>query len=332
MIGKENMELKQPDQLLDGQFKVIVDFQKSNDEETGKFLGFIEGFAGTTDLDREFDIIEDSAFKDGAKQLRASPAVFFNHQHQELPVGKLVKTKHIAGEGLYVKVGISKNQPNLWTAIDEGIINKFSVYGRFGDIEWTERAIKGEKRMVRKIKSAEFYEVSIVGMPANIKASFVQTIQKYFDLSTKPADSPETQKVEKNMELDNTTESTEEVEEIETDPAVIEETGNPEIEAIQKNVAGLTVAVAGMIESQKAFIESQAEVQKTQGTTVRKTATRKEPAADPPKFMSAIEWEIYEMEELAKLLRDPDAVRIDLYGTLSKQSAKGDSGLMGVSR
>ena len=139
--------------------------------------------------------------------------------------------------------------------------------------------------------------------------------------------------VEKKME-DETIEATEEVEEVETDPVITEEeTGNPEIGEIQKNVAGLTVAVAGMIESQKAFIDAQAEMQKAnQGTTVRKTATRKEPAADPPKFMSATEWEIYEMEELAKLLRDPDAVRIDLYGTLSKQTAKGDSGLMGISR
>jgi len=328
----EQKDLLDNNLAVNGKFEIVVDFQKTADEETGKFLGFVEGYAATSDLDREFDVIEDEVFKSGAKQLRQSPAVFFNHKHMELPVGKLVKTAHVKGEGLYVKVGISKNEPNLWTAIDEGIINKFSVYGRFGDVEWTERAVKGKKRMVRKIKEAEFYEVSIVGMPANLKASFVQTIQKYFDLSTKPADSPETE-VEKNMgKDDNTTETTEE--EVEQDPVITEEeTGNSEIEAIQKDVAGLTDAVSGMIESQKVFIEAQAEMQKAnQGTTVRKTATRKEPAADPQKFMSASEYEIYEMEELAKLLRDPDAVRIDLYGTLGKQSAKGDSGLMGISR
>ena len=81
----EKKDLLDNNLTVNGKFEVIVDFQKTADGETGKFLGFIEGYAATPDLDRELDIIEDSAFKDGAKQLRASPAVFFNHKHMELP-------------------------------------------------------------------------------------------------------------------------------------------------------------------------------------------------------------------------------------------------------
>lgn len=309
-----------------GTFKAVFDFKKTADEdETGKFLGFIEGFASTDGLDRELDIMTSDALKMGAKQLAKTDPVFFNHRAHELPVGKLMISKFRVDPGaIFVKVGVSKNFPNLWQSIEEGSLTKFSIMGRFGEIEWEDRTIKGKKKSVRLIKTVDLFELSIVGVPANMGASFSQIVAKYFDLSSL-GDSPTT-KVEKTMvEAETETESTEVVDEIEIEDPV-DTSSSESLEKLQNDVAGLTEAVVKMVEVQKAMLVAQA--QPKPGTTVRKTEVRSDPAPAEDEFKTTREYEIYEIEKFANLLLDPDAVLMDLYGTLVKKPAAGHTGLL----
>jgi len=142
----------------------------------GRERFFLEGYAATSDLDRQDEIITISALKQGAKDLLANHAVFYEHKSDEHPIGKIVKTEVIEGEEgqsdkLYIKVYISETAETIRTLIKEGILDKFSIGGKVlkAETEFDE----GSQKEVLKIYSMELYEVSVVGLPANVKAEAI---------------------------------------------------------------------------------------------------------------------------------------------------------------
>lgn len=127
----------------------------------------ITGFATTSDVDREFDVISEDAIKGAAEDLLQNPTVFYEHKHSEYPIGKVIDTKIMGGK-LLVKVEISKTADQVWTLIQEGILRCFSIGGRFLDFKTIHD--KDLNKDIRLITKLELFEVSVVGLPANASA------------------------------------------------------------------------------------------------------------------------------------------------------------------
>ena len=133
-------EMETSDRKLHFTFMVPHTSVKAADPND-KFLGYITGFAATNHLDRSEDIITEEALLEGSKSLAENTTVFLNHDwnsYTYLPIGKIMESKYIQSDGtagIMIKVGISKTAPNIWTLIEEGILNRFSVGGYITDYE-----------------------------------------------------------------------------------------------------------------------------------------------------------------------------------------------------
>jgi hypothetical protein len=148
----------------------------------------IRGYAATNDLDRQGDVITFSAMKAAAEDLKTNSAVFYEHKHDQPPIGKVLDAG-VDDNGLWVEVMVSKTKPDIWQLIQEGILSKFSIGGK----------VKTSKKEMDKTSGKEFnlitgmdlFEVSIVGLPANPQATFsasksiVQSIQKAYERKEK---------------------------------------------------------------------------------------------------------------------------------------------------
>lgn len=136
----------------------------------GKF--YLEGYACTTDLDRQDEIILKTALEKALEDVRQNQTVFYEHKSTEYPIGKIVDSKIIDEDGsskLYVKVYISKTAETVRTLIEEGILNKFSIGGKV--LKFRKASMEGKE--ITEIQDMELYEVSVVGLPANIKAEAI---------------------------------------------------------------------------------------------------------------------------------------------------------------
>lgn len=167
-------------------FKVeapFVNFYKSKEETEDLYLGYVEGFATTSDRDRFDDIISEGALRKSAKQLKAVGTVFLNHKYHDPPVGIVLDSrfrtdKETETKGIFVKAGISKTATNIWTLIQEGILKSFSIGGRMRKTEFDE------EQDARIVKEMDLYEVSIVGMPANPHATFDYVAKSFIEKET----------------------------------------------------------------------------------------------------------------------------------------------------
>lgn len=151
---------------------------KAAESEEDKFLGTIEGFAATNDIDRHEEIITSDVLKTGAKSLAENTSVFLNHKWHSLPIGKVLESKFVQSEGkagIFVKVGISKAVPTVFQLVKDGSLNKFSVGGMLTDFEVDEETDIGQ------ITGFDIFEVSVVGIPANPAASFGTALRKTFN-------------------------------------------------------------------------------------------------------------------------------------------------------
>lgn len=177
-------------------------------EDKSKWLGTISGYASTNDLDRHGDIIIGDVLKKGEKALAENTTVFFNHEHKEKPIGKVLNTEFRQNgdfSGLYIDVGISKTANEIWTLIEEGVLNRFSIGMFVKDYDVKET----EDDAVFLITDAEIVEVSVVGLPANPNASiesFGKMLYKAFE--------PIKEERLKNMNEDLKTEFEEKISEV----------------------------------------------------------------------------------------------------------------------
>lgn len=305
MSRKAGSDMKREDIFrLKGTFDGST-IEKSVSDSDDKFLGYVEGYASTSFPDRENDIINGKALKDAEKDLLKHNKVFFNHQHEGIPVGLVLKSEyHALKEGLFVKVGIT--DPVIWDAINKGLLDNYSVFGAFGDAEMLD-GTSDSKRKKRMIKQVNFYEVSIVGMPANPDAHFTAIIQKYF------GNIGETKMPEKDE-----IKTPDPVPAAPVVPAVTEEMVNKKIgelgEQFTKQMNDLTGVIKAAVTPpvvEKA--PEPAPVIKALPITERTTTPNLSP--NSPKYTSWRQVEDDQLIAFAKLLERPEELHVDLYGS-----------------
>jgi len=148
----------------------------------------IRGYAATNDLDRQGDVISLSAMQSAAEDLKANSAVFYEHKHDQPPIGKVLNAG-VDDNGLWVEVMVSKTKPDIWQLIQEGILSKFSIGGK---VKTSKKEFdKQTGKEFNLITNMDLFEVSIVGMPANPQATFstsksiMQSIQKAYERKEK---------------------------------------------------------------------------------------------------------------------------------------------------
>lgn len=122
---------------------------------------FVEGYASTNDVDRDYEIIPSSAVD--LENFKKNPIILYQHNRQE-PIGKAVSIER-KDDGIWLKVLISKTADKVRQMIKEGILTTFSCGFRIKDYE-----IKEDGLLL--YKDIEFTETSIVSVPCNTEARF----------------------------------------------------------------------------------------------------------------------------------------------------------------
>ena len=120
------------------------------------------GYASTFDVDSGNDQITKDALLGAKDDFVNYSTVLFNHDSNR-PIGKVIDTE-VDDIGLLIKVALSKTEKEIWTKVKEGVISKWSISGRI--IE--EEPIADGK--IYQINKINFFEVSLVSVPANNEA------------------------------------------------------------------------------------------------------------------------------------------------------------------
>jgi HK97 family phage prohead protease len=172
---------KKPDVRLEGRLKAY----KSGDKTL-----VIEGFANKAVVDRGNDLIDPGAWtKDGGlDSFMKNPTILFDHGMDPnvggLPIGKAVEVT-AKDDGLFIRAKISqaKDPPIsvIRTLIEEQNLRAFSVGFNPGEMEPNDKG-------VNVIKSAELFEVSVVGIPMNQESLFTMESKNGKKLMTKSID------------------------------------------------------------------------------------------------------------------------------------------------
>jgi len=133
-------------------------------EENGEF--HIVGYAATSDLDLQGDIITEEALQGSSLDLLQNSTVLLNHD-LKLPIGKVTKVQ-FDQHGLLIDALISQTEPEIIQKIKEGVLNKFSIRGQV--LERERKFMPELERTVNVILRMTLVEVSLVSVPANPEA------------------------------------------------------------------------------------------------------------------------------------------------------------------
>ncbi|MHA1833201.1 MAG: HK97 family phage prohead protease [Candidatus Baldrarchaeia archaeon] len=228
----------------------------------------IRGYASVGDvLDRQNEIITLGALVKAREDLLENNTIFYEHKHSELPIGKTIAVD-LDEKGLLITVEISKAPfvDSIWTLIQEGILNSFSIGGRV--LESEEKRDKSGN-LFNEITTIELFETSVVGLPANPAAKF-ELISKSFNMAI----TEEMKKREVSNKMAKET-KIEEKSEVETKEVVKAE----EVSEATKETEGAEVELekAEPISEEKT---EEKEVEKSEDTPVEKDEEVKEPAAE----------------------------------------------------
>ena len=224
-------------ELIEAQksFRFYVDITKSEGDIDKDF--YVEGYAATTDLDRQGDIIVQEALKEAAKDLvNINHTVFYNHEYDlQNAVGRIVNAS-VDDIGLKVRIYVSSLAKELRIKIKEGIITKFSIGGRVlkaSEISRDEAISHGlvtedvPFERITIIEKLELFEVSFVGVPANPQAqvvgSFVKALEKALKGGGETVKDKKLEKTNEEEKVEKTSEEEKEVEKTEEKTENIEE-------------------------------------------------------------------------------------------------------------
>jgi HK97 family phage prohead protease len=117
--------------------------ENRNEDNTkeNEYIGFIEGYAATTDVDLHGDKLTPEAIENMAEQINNNPKLRiapYNHDITQ-PMGYItdfrVDTKG-SWKGLHIKVGVYKSRPDLWKKVLSGDIKGFSYGARIREMEY----------------------------------------------------------------------------------------------------------------------------------------------------------------------------------------------------
>ncbi len=159
-----------------------MEIEKSYESEDGKRI--VEGWASTTEVDSEGLRMTRTAIQDMVKEFRIMRTVLHNHQPNE-EIGVILVTEErkksddpeIWGCWVKVKISNSKDVNDIWTKIDEKILNGFSIRGKCD----VKRVFEGEKviQEAQSFKGAELSVVSVRALrPATIEQVYVEKMQR----------------------------------------------------------------------------------------------------------------------------------------------------------
>jgi HK97 family phage prohead protease/HK97 family phage major capsid protein len=176
----------------------------------------IEGYASTTDIDRQGDVVPVSVWEKGIQNYLKNPVILAYHDHSE-PVGRMVEHR-IDGKGLWIKARISWAASEVFNLVKDGVLTAFSIGFRIVDAEYNSAA------ELFVVKELELHEISVVSVPANQNTLF--SLSKAFDTaeefkSFKMQFAPNS---ESAKGLESSTEASSEVKkEMEMDPKQLEQ-------------------------------------------------------------------------------------------------------------
>ena len=143
-------------------------------EEQG--LPTVTGYASSTALDLQGDVITEEALKQVAEEITKDPynKVFLNHNINDIPIGKIVEAKVVDGK-LWVKIVLNKAHEKfeqVYNSLKGGFLNAFSI------------GYQVLERLGNKITKLRILEVSLVSIPANPEA-IVEEVKQFDVILTK---------------------------------------------------------------------------------------------------------------------------------------------------
>jgi len=163
-------------------FTIIKSFSKANihksEDENSQWLGKVKMVIATTHPDRQGDYISKGFIRKIRDDLKQNTTAFYNHLTQnrsDLPIGKTLASQLVdledGHQGVEIEIGISKTAPDIWTLVQEGVLNKGSIGGDIYDLEYDDH------KDLFKLNDGVVYEPSIVGIPANPQAEIGQVLK-----------------------------------------------------------------------------------------------------------------------------------------------------------
>lgn len=222
-------------------------------ENTEKNTITIEGWANTTDKDRQGDIILEEAWtKGGLNNYMMNPIVLFQH-NPEKPIGELIDYS-VNNKGLHVIAEISSAAQEVYTLIKDGVLKAFSVGFR------VEEATYEKDDDTFYVSNLEMYELSVVSIPANAQSIF--SVRKGFEndrdyetfkneFTTQPEKVEITQAQTPDIDLDKSLEDNQVVEPVTKEKKIVEDKTFTEEELKAAQVKAVEDALAA-IEAKKA--------------------------------------------------------------------------------
>lgn len=139
-----------------------------SEPETEEKGFFVEGYATTSDIDRENERIDASIHQKIAKQLLNKP-LLLGHD-QEKVIGVIKETRALK-EKTWIRAFITSIEKDTITKIKEGLYRFFSI-----GFQSVKEKVKG----VWTIKDIDVFEVSLVPVPANPQAALLNWYEKNF--------------------------------------------------------------------------------------------------------------------------------------------------------
>ncbi len=124
----------------------------------------VTGYASTTDVDRQGDVVQADAWKAGMSSYLKNPVILAYHDHNK-PVGRMIEHK-VDTKGLWIKARISTAAQDVFNLVKDGVLTAFSIGFRVQDAEYDDT------NEVFVIKQLELHEISVVSVPANQNTIF----------------------------------------------------------------------------------------------------------------------------------------------------------------
>lgn len=285
-------------------------------EDDPIFLGYISGWAATNEKDRYGDVITEIALQKGARQLLKVGTVFADHNYSireaiaRVTESSFKRTQNKSG--IWVKVGITKTEPELWVKMQEGIIDSFSIGGVFNEVEYDEDL------KVSKVKDLDLWELSIVGVPANPTAtveSLDNLAMKFIKSLNQKKASEELKKEEKKMTNEDNKEVPEwknELLKLEKQIASLKDLQESKTDDKDKAIIQLTDSVSVLAKTVQPLLEAE---KRKKDLAERQSVLEKE-AKDKFESMTDKQKETYEMRRIIETLQDPTVDEVLILGNL----------------
>lgn len=126
----------------------------------------IEGFANTSTKDRVGDVVLPAAFEQSLPTYMSNPVLLENHNWDR--VAGVTLSAEVRETGLFIRARVSDTRADLKTQIREGCLRTFSIGYNELDADFDDST------KTKIVKNLELLEISIVSVPANPEAKFVQ--------------------------------------------------------------------------------------------------------------------------------------------------------------